>query len=245
METISALPVICVRNSTVTGDFPAQRPVTRNFDVFFDLRLNKRFSKQSWGWWFETPSRPLWRHSNADFAKLIFDDQMTSFGTLYEIETDLVADLCFCLKINLTVKCLPSVSNVYKPYSPMENRQSLRWASAWQLISIRNNAVTWKRFQYHWFLKWGILYNWALFKINSCCKVCNISSVQYVPINSLLAEFQNRAHKSTCVGAIYNSLRIYCNIHFLSAQLISDNHFLSTCPSWEPLLWLKSVRYRS
>ena len=31
---------------------------------FFDLRLNKRLSKQSWGWWFETPSRPLWRHSN-------------------------------------------------------------------------------------------------------------------------------------------------------------------------------------
>ena len=29
-----------------------------------DLRLNKRLSKQSWGWWFETPSRSLWRHSN-------------------------------------------------------------------------------------------------------------------------------------------------------------------------------------
>ena len=26
-----------------------QRPVTRSFDVFFDLRLNKRLSKQSWG----------------------------------------------------------------------------------------------------------------------------------------------------------------------------------------------------
>ena len=35
------------------------------FDVFFDLRLNKRLSKQSWGWWFETISRPLWRHCNA------------------------------------------------------------------------------------------------------------------------------------------------------------------------------------
>ena len=48
----------------VTGEFPAQRPVTRSFDVFFDLRLNKRLSKQSWGWWLETPSRPLWRHCN-------------------------------------------------------------------------------------------------------------------------------------------------------------------------------------
>ena len=41
-----------------------QMLVTRSFDVFFDLRLNKRLSKQSWGWWFETPSRPLWRHDN-------------------------------------------------------------------------------------------------------------------------------------------------------------------------------------
>ena len=41
---------------------PAQRPLTRSFDVFFDPRLNKRLSKQSWGWWFKTLSRPLWRH---------------------------------------------------------------------------------------------------------------------------------------------------------------------------------------
>ena len=39
--------------------------MTRSFDVFFDLRLNKRLSKQSWSWWFETrPSCPLWRHCN-------------------------------------------------------------------------------------------------------------------------------------------------------------------------------------
>ena len=51
----------------VTGHFcgePAQRPVTRSFDVFFDLRLNKRLSKQSWGWWLETLSCPLWLHCN-------------------------------------------------------------------------------------------------------------------------------------------------------------------------------------
>ena len=64
METFSALLAICAGNSPVPGEFPAQRPVTRSFDVFFDLRLNKRLSKQSWGWWFETLSRPLWRHCN-------------------------------------------------------------------------------------------------------------------------------------------------------------------------------------
>ena len=51
-------------NSPVPGEFPAQRPVTRSFDVFFDLHPNKRLSKQWWGWWFETPSCPLWRHRN-------------------------------------------------------------------------------------------------------------------------------------------------------------------------------------
>ena len=65
METFSALLALCAGNSPVTGEFPEQRPVTWSFDVLFDLRLNKRLSKQSWGWWFETPSRPLWRHSNA------------------------------------------------------------------------------------------------------------------------------------------------------------------------------------
>ena len=45
-----------------SGEFPTQRPVTRSFDVFFGLRLNKRLSKQSRGWWFETLSHSLWRH---------------------------------------------------------------------------------------------------------------------------------------------------------------------------------------
>ena len=65
METFSALLAICAENSPVPGEFPAQRPVTRSFDVFFDLRPNKRLSKQSWGWWSETPSSSLWRHRNA------------------------------------------------------------------------------------------------------------------------------------------------------------------------------------
>ena len=47
---------------TVPRWIPTQRPVAQSFDVFFDLHLNKRLSKQSWGWWLETLSRPLWRH---------------------------------------------------------------------------------------------------------------------------------------------------------------------------------------
>ena len=43
------------------GEFTGhRRPVIRSFDVVFDLCLNKRLSKQPWGWWFERPSCSLW-----------------------------------------------------------------------------------------------------------------------------------------------------------------------------------------
>ena len=61
----SALLALCAGNSTVTGEFPAHRPVTRSFDVFYDLRLNQWLSIQSWCWLFETPSCTLWRHCDA------------------------------------------------------------------------------------------------------------------------------------------------------------------------------------
>ena len=53
-----------IHRSPVPGEFPAQRPVTRSLMFFFDLRLNKRLGKEWWCWWFEMPSRPLWRHCN-------------------------------------------------------------------------------------------------------------------------------------------------------------------------------------
>ena len=64
METFSALLALCAGNSPVTGEFFSQRPVTRSFDVLFDLCLNLRLNKQSWGWWFEAPSCSLWRYCN-------------------------------------------------------------------------------------------------------------------------------------------------------------------------------------
>ena len=64
METFSALLAICAGTSPVPGEFPAQRPVTRSFDVFYDLRSNERLRKQWRGWWFEKQSCPLWRHRN-------------------------------------------------------------------------------------------------------------------------------------------------------------------------------------
>ena len=86
METFSALLAICVGNSPVPGEFPAQRPVTRSFGVFFDLHPNKLLSKQLWGWWFEMPSCPLWRHRNALSLVLLTE---SSVGTMWGIHSNL------------------------------------------------------------------------------------------------------------------------------------------------------------
>ena len=71
METFSALLAICAGNSSIPGEFPTQRPMTRICDVFFDLRLNKRLNKQSWDWWFERLSHPLWRQCNVKLGILV------------------------------------------------------------------------------------------------------------------------------------------------------------------------------
>ena len=75
---------------TGPGEFPTQRPVTRSFDVFFDLRLNKQLSKQSWCWWFETLSRPLWRHCNECLRENVIwyfkTQQHDGPNLLYEVE---------------------------------------------------------------------------------------------------------------------------------------------------------------
>ena len=57
---------LCAGNSPVPVNSPHKGQFTRSFDVFFDLRLNKRLSKQPWGWWFETPSWSLWRQCNGN-----------------------------------------------------------------------------------------------------------------------------------------------------------------------------------
>ena len=66
-ENIFRVTVPLCGEFTSHGYFPAQRPVTRRFDIFSDLGPNKRLSKQSGGCWFEKSLRPLWRHSNVSF----------------------------------------------------------------------------------------------------------------------------------------------------------------------------------
>ena len=110
METFSALLALCAGNSPVTCEFPSQRLVTRIFDVFFDLRLNKRLSKQSRHRWSKTPSHSLWRHWNVFIYFLIkFQQnilQSISLGTLTQyfmlwLEAEEWIQIFCCLYMNI------------------------------------------------------------------------------------------------------------------------------------------------
>ena len=100
---------------TGPGEFPTQRPVTRSFDVFFDLRLNKRLSKQPWGWWFETLSWSLWRQCNGACA-CNFITQMAPSSWLVLIPH--LTPMIFKAKTLSWIKLLTSTVNLIL-YYPM------------------------------------------------------------------------------------------------------------------------------
>ena len=137
----SAILAICAGNSPVPGEFPAQRPVTLSFDVFFDLRLNKRLRKHLWGWWFETSSRPLWRHCDANG---------------FDIISCVLNLLTF-----LTWKCLSEMRKSEKrSWAPIQGQYLVpicdRWSSdnslVWPRIKINlhDDVIKWKHFPRYW-----------------------------------------------------------------------------------------------
>ena len=134
METFPALLVLCARNSPVTGKFPEQRPVTRSFDVFCDLRLNKRFSKQSLGWWIETPSRSLWCHCNDSHVRHIM-----KYAHCLRI-----ALLCGVL-VYLYFKC-KVLTNI--PLSRTNHLSRLAFKATWQLLYLTIPYVQWNITRY-------------------------------------------------------------------------------------------------
>ena len=110
METFSAFLAICAGNSQVSGEFPVQRPVARSFDVFFDLRLNKRLSKQSWSWSFETLSRPLLRHRNVSAIRAVQGD----CESIYYLLKGMDMKMGMCIR-QVRVKCHdPAAIHTYK-----------------------------------------------------------------------------------------------------------------------------------
>ena len=151
METFSALLVLCARNSPVPGDFPSQRPVTQSFDVFFDLRQNKRLSKQSWGWWFETPLRPSCRHCNVTNDDLMYwhiYSSKVSVSYLIEAEWRIYASVNYAIILynNLSpVRCQAIIringnDKMIKLESKFQNVIQEKCRSLWLGLNVLNSS---------------------------------------------------------------------------------------------------------
>ena len=91
-------------------------PVTRSFDVFFDLRLHKRLSKQSRDWWFETLSRPLWRHRNV---------------CTHPSDDPTIHVISCCLYTNTTIVCANAIQENNINYKNWSRSKFLKHTSRW------------------------------------------------------------------------------------------------------------------
>ena len=139
METFSALLALCAGNAPVSGEFPTQRPVTRSFDVFFDLRLNKRLNKQSWGWWFETLSRPFWRHRNGPVFSRAVLMTAVSFVTKIRISRQLLQCIWHLYYEYFLYMLCAILSN--KQFSSSSSRHSISNAVYWGCVHIKHNTM--------------------------------------------------------------------------------------------------------
>ena len=100
---------------TSPGEFPAQRPVKRSFDVFFDLRLNKRLSKQSWGWWLVAKWHPQWcQCSDFIFARYI------NVGTKWHFKDNVYK----CIFWNENCHILTQMLQRFVPKDPIDKGQN-------------------------------------------------------------------------------------------------------------------------
>ena len=122
-ETFSALLTICAGNSPIPGEFPTQRPVTRSFNVFFDLRPNKRLSKLWWGWWFETPSGLL----------------CIVWYSVYRIDSNDNAELT---EVEWRIYASVAYANIVSDIGlPLERQQAIIWTNAGMLLI--GNKIQW------------------------------------------------------------------------------------------------------
>ena len=121
---------------SVTGGSPSQRPVTRSFDVFFNLRLNKGLSKHSRCRWFETPSCSSWRHCSG-VAQTWLHDLVPGYWPHQCQVTRHIRYVCFTLTHcgRVTHICVsdPTIIGSDNGLSP-GRRQAIIWFNAGSLL---------------------------------------------------------------------------------------------------------------
>ena len=135
---------------TGPGEFPSQRPVTRSFDVFFDLRLNKRLSKQSWGWWFETPSLSLWRHRNGLLTMQRGNTVTSVFNVLCNLRNQRFHTWIY--KSYCLAKMVWFHSLIFRHQSwihfVMNARRTPTWTRGWTICTTDTNLLFWEHIGY-------------------------------------------------------------------------------------------------
>ena len=200
-ETFYALLAICAENSPVPGEFPAQRPVTRSSDVFFDLRLNKRLSKQSWGWWFETLSRPLRRHCNGVQSCPV------------RCGVDIAADI--------TVTSIPRARYSRDTVFWMENRNaSCETAIPWTLghVSIQNRLISMVVTFAHW-KRPLVVYIWIFILTLYFWVTVIFICTPYKPWRTLM---RNTCHHNFNIHSFFPWICIFVSIYDKRLRLIVD-----------------------
>ena len=121
-----------VREFTVHRWIPRIKASAWIFDVFFDLRPNKQLSNQSWCWWFETPSRSLWRHCNEYNMAYKLGHNDTSLGQNGETGAKWPTLNHWGRATHICVGKLTIIGsdNGLSPF----RRQAIMWTNAWMLL---------------------------------------------------------------------------------------------------------------
>ena len=105
MMTSSNGNIFRVTGPLYIGEFPAQRPVTRSFDVFFDLYLKRRLSKQSWCWWSETPTRSIWCQCNVTNVQWKPPSTTIYNHTIVKCLYVVQKNMCYTINMEFCNKC--------------------------------------------------------------------------------------------------------------------------------------------
>ena len=134
---------LCVGISPVTGEFPLQRPVTRNIVVFIDLRFNKWLGKQSRRRWFETASRSLWRHCNISV--------LIVYLTFYPL-ADVTNYLSMQMAYGILVSCELYMSEAPTPKNFMYTApaRQIKVSRINNEVMIHDGVSKWKHFPRYW-----------------------------------------------------------------------------------------------
>ena len=139
METFSALLAFCAGNSP---EFSTQRPVTRSFDVFFHLHLNKQLSKQPRGWQFETPSGSLWHQCDGNITISFLYASIVVLRSLSSKHYNLLSDNFYCNLYEKTVITQLLILNIWYFTHKNANIQNSLLKYWKQIFQISSNLTT-------------------------------------------------------------------------------------------------------